>query len=157
MLPAWDRGWRLNLETAGNPYQLDRYIEAQRGMFEQACSELRRGQKTGHWMWFIFPQIAGLGFSETSRYYAIRSLDEARAYLEHPILGLRLREICGIVNGLKGRTAREVFGSPDDMKLRSSMTLFARTREDNAVFVEVLRKYFGGMEDERTLELILLQ
>lgn len=105
-------------------------------------------------MWFIFPQIAGLGFSETSRYYAIHSLDEAKAFLKHPTLGPRLREMCRILNGIEGRTANEIFGSPDDMKLRSSMTLFAHATEDNAEFTEVLRKYFGGVEDARTLELI---
>jgi uncharacterized protein (DUF1810 family) len=105
-------------------------------------------------MWFVFPQIAGLGFSEMSRRYAIQSLEEARAYVAHPVLGPRLREICGIVNEIEGRAAYEVFGSPDDMKLRSSVTLFARATatEENGVFVEVIRKYFGGAEDERTVE-----
>lgn len=145
---------RRNLETIGDPYNLDRYIEAQTGLFEQACFELRRGRKTGHWMWFIFPQIAGLGLSPTSQHYAIRSLHEAQAYLEHPILGPRLREICRILLGIEGRTAHEIFGSPDDMKLRSSMTLFAHATPDNAVFADVLSKYFGGVEDERTLEKI---
>jgi uncharacterized protein (DUF1810 family) len=139
---------------AGDPYHLDRFVEAQRGVFEQACAELRRGRKTGHWMWFIFPQIAGLGFSATSQHYAIRSLDEARAYLQHPTLGRRLREICQILPSVNGKTAHEIFGSPDDMKLRSSMTLFAHATEDNAIFLEVLRKYFNGVEDERTVELI---
>ena len=139
---------------AGDPYHLERFVEAQRGVFDQACAELRRGRKTGHWMWFIFPQIAGLGFSATSQHYAIRSLDEARAYLDHPTLGPRLREISQILISINGKTAHEIFGSPDDMKLRSSMTLFARATEDNAVFLEVLRKYFSGAEDERTMELI---
>lgn len=155
LLPgAWPGVGRWNLEMTGDPYNLDRYIEAQRGLFEQACSELRRGRKTGHWMWFIFPQIAGLGFSAMSQRYAIGSLDEARAYLAHPVLGARLREICGIVLGIEDRGAEEIFGYPDDMKLRSSMTLFARAAGDGEVFAEVLRKYFGGVEDERTLELI---
>ena len=139
---------------AGDPYNLDRFVEAQRGVYEQACAELRRGRKTGHWMWFIFPQIAGLGFSATSQHYAIRSLDEARAYLQHPALGPRLREISQILLLINGKTAHDIFGSPDDMKLRSSMTLFARATEDNAVFLEILRKYFGGVEDERTIKLI---
>ena len=138
----------------GDPYDLERFVEAQRGVFEQACAELRRGRKAGHWIWFIFPQIAGLGFSGMSQWYSIRSLDEARAYLAHPVLGVRLREICEIVSGIKDKTAHEIFGSPDDMKLRSSMTLFARAAEDDAVFIEVLRKYFGGVEDERTVELM---
>ena len=138
----------------GDPFNLKRFVEAQQGGFEQACAELRRGRKMGHWMWFIFPQIAGLGFSEMSQMYAIGSLAEARAYLKHEKLGPRLREICRIVNGIEGRTAYQIFGSPDDMKLRSSMTLFARATEENAEFVEVLRKYFGGDGDERTLKLI---
>jgi uncharacterized protein (DUF1810 family) len=139
---------------AGDPYHLERFVEAQRGLFGQACAELRRGRKTGHWMWFIFPQIAGLGFSATSQHYAIRSLDEARAYLDHPTLGPRLRDISQILLSINGKTAREIFGSPDDMKLRSSMTLFAHAAEDNAVFLEVLRKYFSGAEDARTGELL---
>lgn len=139
---------------AGAPYDLERFVAAQRGTYARACEELRRGRKTGHWMWFIFPQIAGLGFSSMSQRYAIHSLDEARAYLNHSILGPRLREICGIVNLVGGNTAHDIFGSPDDMKLRSSMTLFARAAEDNAVFLEVLRKYFGGVEDKQTVELM---
>ena len=139
---------------SGDPYHLERFVEAQRGVFDEACAELQRGRKTGHWMWFIFPQVAGLGFSATSQQYAIRSLDEARAYLDHPTLGPRLREISQILISINGKTAHEIFGSPDDMKLRSSMTLFARATEDNAVFLEVLRKYFSGAEDERTMELI---
>jgi len=138
----------------GDPYDLERFVEAQRGVFEQACAELRRGRKTGHWIWFVFPQIAGLGFSAMSQRYAIQSLDEARAYLKHPVLGSRLREICGIVNGIEGKSAHEIFGSPDDMKLRSSMTLFEHAAEGDAVFIEVLRKYFGGTEDKRTVELL---
>lgn len=139
---------------SGGPYDLDRFVEAQRGVYEQARAELQRGRKTGHWMWFIFPQIAGLGFSATSQHFAIRSLDEARAYLQHPALGLRLREISKILLSINGKTADEIFGSPDDLKLRSSMTLFARTTEDNAIFLDVLRKYFGGVEDARTIELM---
>ena len=135
-------------------FDLERFVEAQEGVFEQACAELRRGRKTGHWMWFVFPQIAGLGFSEMSRRYAIRSLEEARAYVAHPVLGPRLREVCGIVNGIEGRSAYEVFGSPDDLKLRSSVTLFARAVEENGVFLEVLRRYFDGKLDERTVELL---
>lgn len=137
-----------------DPYNLARFVEAQQGTFEQACVELRRGRKTGHWMWFIFPQIAGLGFSEMSQRYAIGSVEEAQAYLGHSVLGPRLREVCGIVSAIEGRTVYQVFGSPDDMKLRSSMTLFAHATEENGEFVEVIRKYFGGEWDERTLELM---
>lgn len=140
--------------VGSDPYDLERFVEAQRGVFEQACAELRRGRKTGHWMWFIFPQIAGLGFSPMSQRYAIQSLDEARAYLAHPVLGSRLRELCGIVNWIEGKTAQDIFGWPDDLKLRSSMTLFARASEENAEFLEVLRNYFGGAEDAKTLELV---
>lgn len=138
----------------GDPYDLERFVEAQHGVFDEACTELRHGRKTGHWMWFIFPQIAGLGFSAMSQHYAIRSIDEARVYLAHPALGARLREICRVVNGIEGKTAHEIFGSPDDMKLRSSVTLFAHASEDNAVFLEILKKYFGGAEDPRTLKLM---
>jgi len=137
-----------------DPYDLERFVEAQRGVYEQVCAELRRGRKTGHWMWFIFPQIAGLGVSAMSQRYAIGSVDEARRYLAHPVLGPRLREICGIVNGIEGRTAEEIFGWPDDMKLRSSMTLFAHATRENAEFVEVIRKYFGGEWDGATLRLL---
>ncbi|MFZ3217968.1 MAG: DUF1810 domain-containing protein [Candidatus Acidiferrales bacterium] len=137
-----------------DPFDLKRFVDAQRGVFEQACAELRRGRKTGHWMWFVFPQIAGLGMSAMSQRYAIGSLGEARAYLAHPVLGARLREICRIVLGIEGRTVEEIFGWPDDMKLRSSMTLFAKAAEENAVFVAVLEKYFGGKRDARTVELL---
>lgn len=139
---------------AGDPFDLERFVEAQRGTYEQACAELRRGRKSGHWIWFIFPQIAGLGMSAMSQRYAIGSLEEARAYLAHPVLGLRLREVCRIVLGIEGRTVEEIFGYPDDMKLRSSMTLFAAATDDGAEFVTVLEKYFGGERDGRTLELL---
>ena len=139
---------------SGDPYQIERFVEAQRGVFDEACAELRRGRKTGHWMWFIFPQIAGFGFSATSQHYAIRSLDEASAYLDHPTLGPRLRDISHTLLSINGKTAHEIFGSPDDVKLRSSMTLFAHAAEDNAVFLEILQKYFSGVEDSRTVELL---
>lgn len=132
-------------------------MEAQRGVYEQARAELRRGQKTGHWMWFIFPQIAGLGLSAMSQMYGIGSVAEAEAYLAHPVLGPRLREISEILLGIEGRTVDEIFGWPDDMKLRSSMTLFAAASDDEPVFTGVLEKYFGGKRDERTLELIARQ
>jgi len=137
-----------------DPYDLKRFVDAQRGTYEQACAELRRGRKTGHWIWFIFPQIAGLGMSAMSQRYAIGSLAEAKAYLGHSILGPRLREISEIALGIEGRTTDEIFGWPDDMKLRSSMTLFAAASGDERVFVDVLAKYFGGKRDEKTLELL---
>lgn len=142
-----------------DPFDLARFVEAQRGVFEEACAELRRGRKTGHWMWFIFPQIAGLGLSAMSQRYAIGSIEEARAFLGHSILGRsilgpRLREICGIVLAVEGRTAFEIFGSPDDLKLRSSMTLFAHASEEDAVFVAMIAKYFSGEWDQKTVELM---
>lgn len=135
-------------------FHLMRFVDAQRGLYEQACAELRRGHKTGHWMWFIFPQLAGLGLSATSRFYAIRSLAEATAYLAHPLLGSRLREISSIVTTIKGLTVEEIFGSPDNMKLHSSMTLFAHAATENEAFTAVVRKYFHGRWDERTLRLL---
>jgi uncharacterized protein (DUF1810 family) len=137
-----------------DPFDLARFVEAQRGTYEQACAELRRGRKTGHWIWFIFPQMAGLGMSAMSQRYAIGSLDEAKAYLGHPVLGPRLREITDIVQGIEGRTVEEIFGWPDDVKLRSSMTLFAAASGDERVFVDVLAKYFGGQRDQKTLGLL---
>lgn len=135
-----------------DPYNLHRFVEAQNPVYEQACSELRRGQKSGHWMWFIFPQIAGLGSSSTARFYAISSLTEAQAYLHHSILGPRLEECCGIVNGVEGHSADEIFGYPDTLKFRSSLTLFARAAGENSVFHKTLDKYFHGEFDPLTLE-----
>lgn len=135
-----------------DPYDLQRFVKAQQLTYEGALSELRRGRKVGHWIWFIFPQIAGLGFSPTSQLYAIASLAEARAYLRHPLLGPRLIACAEAVNHVAGRSAREIFGWPDDMKFRSSMTLFAAAAPDNQVFVEALQKYFGGERDPLTLE-----
>jgi len=121
-------------------------------VFPEVLKELRAGRKTSHWMWFIFPQIEGLGHSSTARYFAIRSLDEAKAYLRHPVLGPRLRECARLVNAVEGRTASQVFGDPDDLKFRSSMTLFAQATDDNAEFVEAIRKYFSGEFDAATVE-----
>lgn len=129
---------------------LDRFVEAQRGIYKSALAELRRGRKTGHWMWFIFPQIAGLGRSEMSRAYAITSLDEARAYLAHPVLGVRLRECAAALLSVQGRTAQEILGSIDATKLRSSVTLFHRAAPDEPVFAAVLDRYFDGTADAAT-------
>jgi uncharacterized protein (DUF1810 family) len=134
-----------------DPYNLQRFVDAQNPVFAQVCSELRTGQKTSHWMWFVFPQIAGLGSSSLARKYALSSLDEAKAYLNHPVLGSRLRESAQLVLSLEGRTIGEVFGTPDDLKFRSSMTLFARADPAEQLFQNALRKYFGGQEDPLTL------
>jgi len=135
-----------------DPYNLTRFVDAQERTFEQACAELQAGRKSGHWMWFVFPQIEGLGHSETARRFAISCRAEAEAYLKHPLLGARLRECVRLVNGVSGRSAHEVFGHPDDLKFHSSMTLFASVAADDAVFEEALRKYFAGQRDQLTIE-----
>lgn len=137
-----------------DPHGLARFVEAQRDSYERALSELRAGAKRSHWMWFVFPQVAGLGLSPMARRYAIASLDEARAYLAHPILGERLRACTDAVNGVSGRTANEVFGAPDDTKFRSSMTLFAHADPADARFRAALDRYYGGGEDPRTVEIL---
>ena len=129
---------------------LERFVAAQRDVYPGVLEELRRGRKTGHWIWFIFPQIAGLGRSATSQAFAIRSLAEARAYLADPVLGARLRECAAIVAGLHGRTAEEIFGSLDALKLRSSMTLFHRAAPEDPVFMQVLDRFYGGIADDAT-------
>ncbi len=134
-----------------DPHNLQRFLDAQASIYPQVLAELRAGSKRSHWMWFIFPQIAGLGHSETARYFAIASRAEATAYLAHPILGPRLRECCHLAMLIEGRSAREIFGTPDDMKFRSSLTLFAAVAADNAVFATALQKYFGGEPDGLTL------
>jgi len=125
-------------------------VTAQQPVYDEVLEELRRGRKTGHWMWFIFPQITGLGHSPMSERYAIGSLEEARAYLGHPLLGARLRECAGLVLALTGRTAEDVFGRIDAMKLRSSMTLFDRATPDEPIFRQVLDQWFGGIADPMT-------
>jgi len=131
-----------------------RFLSAQAPVIEQVRAELRAGKKRGHWMWFVFPQIAGLGRSETAQKFAIASLDEARAYLAHEILGPRLRECTALVVALQGQTIGEIFGYPDDLKFHSSITLFARAAPNEPVFQEALNKYFGGAEDMATVERI---
>jgi len=140
-----------------DPYNLRRFVDAQGPLFEEVRSELRRGLKESHWMWFVFPQIRGLGRSPMAERFAIGSLDEAAAYLNHPVLGPRLRECTRLVNLVDGRSIRQIFGSPDDLKFRSCMTLFARATEDNQVFHDALRKYFGGEPDQRTLAQVVLR
>jgi uncharacterized protein (DUF1810 family) len=135
-----------------DPYNLERFVGAQNdgGAYERAVEELRRGQKASHWMWFVFPQIAGLGQSSTSRFFAISSLDEARAYLGHQVLGPRLVEAAQIVAETDGRTAEQIFGSIDAQKLRSSVTLFQRAEPNEPVFAKVLERYFDGVADAAT-------
>ena len=137
-----------------DPYDLERFVAAQDGVIDRVRAELRQGRKTSHWMWFVFPQIAGLGSSPTARAYALSGLDEARAYLAHPVLGPRLQECAELVAAVQGRTAAEIFGYPDDLKLRSSMTLFARAADGTSVFAEVLERYFDGEPDPRTVDLL---
>jgi uncharacterized protein (DUF1810 family) len=134
---------------------LNRFIKAQGNSYDEALSEIKSGRKRSHWMWYIFPQYKGLGFSETSKYYSIKDLDEARRYLKHPILGERLKLITNELLALNENNANNVFGSPDDLKLKSSMTLFAaiETSEEN-IFNAVLDKYFNGQTDNKTLTLI---
>ncbi len=137
-----------------DPYNLNRFLAAQEKTYETALAELRRGSKETHWMWFIFPQIAGLGRSPTSEYYSIKSGDEARQYLHHPVLGPRLLECAGALLAVQERSASEIFGFPDDLKLKSSMTLFASVAESEPAFGRVLDKYFDGQRDQRTLDLL---
>jgi uncharacterized protein (DUF1810 family) len=135
-----------------DPFDLERFTAAQNagGTYERALAELRRELKTSHWMWFVFPQLAGLGQSPTSRRYAISSLDEARAYLEHPVLGPRLLECAGAVSATQGRSAALIFGAVDAQKLRSSITLFLRANPAEPVFQQVLDRYFDGVADAAT-------
>jgi uncharacterized protein (DUF1810 family) len=135
-----------------DPYNLQRFVDAQAPVYEAVCAELRNGDKREHWMWFIFPQIKGLGHSYMADRFAITSKEEAAAYLEHPILGGRLRECTQLVNAVEGRSADEIFGDIDALKFRSSMTLFAHATSDNKVFTAALQKYFGGEFDRLTLE-----
>lgn len=134
-------------------YNLNRFVEAQSNIYAQVVRELRQGRKTSHWMWYVFPQIKGLGHSAAAMYYAISSLDEATQYLDHPVLGNRLIECCRILLGLENKTAGDIFGSVDAMKLKSSMTLFSLV-SDNPVFSRVLDKYYKGIKDSATLKIV---
>jgi uncharacterized protein (DUF1810 family) len=136
----------------GDPYDLQRFVTAQEagGTYARVLAELRAGRKTSHWMWFVFPQIAGLGYSPVSQMYAITSLEEARAYMTHPVLGARLIECATILTSLTGRTAEQVFGDVDALKLRSCVTLFRRAAPEEPVFGQVLDQYFGGLPDSAT-------
>jgi uncharacterized protein (DUF1810 family) len=135
-----------------DPFNLERFVAAQEPVYDRVRAELREGDKRSHWMWFVFPQIAGLGHSPMARAFAISSRAEARAYLDHPVLGARLRESTALVNAVAGRSAERILGGIDAMKFRSSMTLFAEIAPEEPLFVEALDKYFGGEKDELTLE-----
>ena len=140
-----------------DPHKLTRFVLAQEHVFAQACAELADGCKQSHWMWFIFPQLAGLGTSATARAFALDSLAQARAYLRHPLLGVRLIQCTQLVNGVAGRSVEQIFGYPDHLKFRSSMTLFARaagTAQEAQPFRAALAQYFAGAEDPRTVELL---
>src|SRR4051794_774709 len=143
-----------NSRSSDDPYDLGRFVRAQEDDYEQALAEIRGGRKRSHWMWYIFPQIDGLAFSSTSQYYSIKSLEEARAYLDHPILGPRLLECTEAVLSVEGRSASEIFGYPDDLKLRSCATLFACVSPPGSVFDRLLGHYFQGERDGKTLRLL---
>jgi uncharacterized protein (DUF1810 family) len=134
--------------------ELIKFLDAQNQVYLKALSELKNGKKDTHWMWYIFPQLNGLGSSETAQFYGIENRNEAKVYLQHPVLGQHLIEISSVVLQLEGKTAAEIFGTPDDMKLRSCMTLFANVENANPVFQKVLQKYFNGLSDELTLQLL---
>jgi uncharacterized protein (DUF1810 family) len=134
-----------------DPYNLRRFIDAQESVYAQVRAELRQGRKTSHWMWFIFPQIRGLGSSETAEYFAIAGWKEANAYAAHPVLGVRLRECTGLVLQVENKSVEQIFGYPNNLKFHSSMTLFARTAEENQIFLDALKKYFSGALDPETL------
>jgi uncharacterized protein (DUF1810 family) len=137
-----------------DPYNLARFVQAQASVYAQVLAELRDGRKRSHWIWFVFPQLAGLGHSAMAQFYAIATLEEAKAYLAHPVLGARLRECAVLVLAIEGRSVHEIFGSPDDLKFHSSMTLFHRADDSEAAFAQCLRKYFAGREDPQTLALL---
>jgi uncharacterized protein (DUF1810 family) len=137
-----------------DPFDLGRFLNAQAGVFPQVLAELGAGQKRSHWIWFIFPQIKGLGFSSHSQFYGIGSLEEAAAYWRHPVLGPRLEQCTRLVNQVEKRAINQILGSPDDLKFRSSMTLFSRAAPEAGLFNEALQKYFAGLPDPLTLELL---
>lgn len=141
-------------EGAVDPHKLSRFVEAQEKDYEQALAEIKRGRKQSHWIWYIFPQFDGLAFSSTSKYYSIKSVAEAKAYLAHPLLGQRLLECAEAVVRVEGRSAMDIFGSPDDLKLRSCATLFACVSSADSVFDRLLAKYYRGERDGKTLQLL---
>lgn len=144
----------LNTTDVGDPFDLNRFIIAQDKNYNNAFAELNNGQKRSHWMWYVFPQIDGLGHSTTAKRYAIKSIKEARKYLDHPVLGTRLLECTEAVLATEGRSISQIFGYPDDLKLKSSVTLFSYVAEPSSVFVSILEKYFQGEGDVRTLQIL---
>ena len=136
---------------AQQPYDLQRFIDAQQPVFDRVIAELKQGRKRGHWIWFIFPQLKGLGHSSNSEFFGISSLQEAAAYVQHPVLGPRLVQCTELVNSVEGSSAEDIFGEIDAMKFRSSMTLFAKAAPDNRIFAEAIGKYFGGRFDGLTI------
>ncbi|RTZ44729.1 DUF1810 domain-containing protein [Candidimonas sp. SYP-B2681] len=140
-----------------DPYDLERFIHAQAPVYQQICAELQQGQKRSHWMWFVFPQIAGLGHSAMAQKYALRSLEEAVAYLQHPILGARLVECTELVQAVNGRSIEQIFGLPDNLKFHSSMTLFSKASPNTQIFSSVIQKYFHGQIDAATLKILVNQ
>jgi uncharacterized protein (DUF1810 family) len=142
------------MPTTPDPFDLERFVAAQADLYDAALHEIRNGRKRTHWMWFVFPQLAGLGMSPTSQHYGITGLPEATAYLSHSLLGPRLIECSEAVTLVAGHSARDIFGSPDDMKLRSSATLFARVTGANPVFRRILEQHFAGQADPRTVSLL---
>src|SRR4051794_21860819 len=142
------------MSNSSDPFNLARFVEAQADDYDRALAEIEGGRKRSHWMWFVFPQLAGLGFSSTAQFYAITSLGEARAYLAHPVLGPRLLACAEAALRVEGNSANDIFGSPDDLKLRSSATLFAEVSPPGSVFERLLAKYYAGERDPRTLTLL---
>ena len=142
------------MTVSSDPFNLQRFVDAQATAYRQVCEELRAGRKRSHWIWFIFPQIRGLGHSEMAQHYGVSSRQEAEAYLAHPVLGARLRECTRLVVEVEGRSVDQIFGDPDNLKFRSSMSLFASAAPDEPVFRQALQKYFGGQLDPNTVALL---
>jgi uncharacterized protein (DUF1810 family) len=140
--------------SGADPFDLRRFVDAQDRVYDTVLAELRNGTKRSHWIWFVFPQLRGLGHSATAQHYGISSLGEARAYLAHPLLGPRLRECSRLLAAIDGRSVEQIFGWPDNLKVRSSMTLFAHATDDNAEFRAVLNKFYNGEDDTATVELL---
>lgn len=142
------------MKVSKDPYHLQRFVVAQGEVYETVISELRNGHKRSHWMWFVFPQLDGLGFSSTAKFYAIQSLEEAKAYLQHNVLGQNLLECVHTVLAAEGRSVHDIFGTPDDLKLKSCMTLFEFVDGPESVFGKVLDKFYAGERDDKTLQLL---